>query len=53
ELYAAQAYITKAPESCASIRGLDISKSLSLIIIIIGIIFTTLGSSWIKEILTL
>ena len=45
EIYAAGAYLSKDPILAGSIRGQDVGKLLALVMMIVGIILTALGSS--------
>jgi hypothetical protein len=51
EIYAADAYLSKNPISLGSLRGVDIGKSIALILIIIGSILATLDINFLKELL--
>jgi hypothetical protein len=45
EIYAAGAYLSKDPVLSGSIRGQDIGKLIALVLMIVGVILTALGSS--------
>lgn len=51
EIYAAGAYLSKDPVSSGSIMGQDYGKILALVLIVLGVLATTLGSSFIVDLL--
>ena len=46
ELYAASAYLSREPQQLGTLKAQDWGKVLSVILIIIGVIFSTIGWSW-------
>jgi len=51
EIYAASAYLSKDPILAGSLRGQDVAKLLALVLMIIGVILTALGSSVLSNLL--
>jgi hypothetical protein len=46
ELYAASAYLSREPQQLGTLKAQDWGKVLSVILIITGVIFSTIGWSW-------
>ncbi|MCK4595754.1 hypothetical protein KAT73_03150 [candidate division WOR-3 bacterium] len=53
ELYAASAYLSDEPIIKGSVVGQDIGKIVVFILLVIGIIFATIGSGWFVKLLSL
>jgi hypothetical protein len=46
ELYAASAYLSREPQQLGTLKAQDWGKVLAVVLIIIGVIFSTIGWSW-------
>jgi hypothetical protein len=53
EIYPVSAYISKDPKIKATIAGQDTFKWVSIILMILGVILTTLGNDWLSGLLSL
>lgn len=51
EIYAAGAYLSKDPVQSGTIRGQDYGKAAALVLIILGVLLTAVGSSFIVDLL--
>ena len=46
ELFAASAYLSGEPKQLGSLKGQDVGKGIAMIVILIGVISTTIGNAW-------
>jgi hypothetical protein len=53
ELFAASAYLSKAPDQLGSLKGQDFGKLIIVLLIIAGVILEMAGNPWLKNLLTL
>jgi hypothetical protein len=51
-LYAASAYLSREPMLLASLKGLDLSKIIIMVIILVGSLLATLNIDWLTNLLT-
>lgn len=51
EIYAASAYLNPEPTTTSGLIVQDWGKMAGMALIIIGVIFTTLGSDWFRELM--
>ncbi|MFB3844246.1 MAG: DUF6754 domain-containing protein [Candidatus Cloacimonadaceae bacterium] len=53
ELFAASAYLSKAPDQLGSLKGQDLGKLVIVVFIILGVVLEIAGIPWLKTLLTL
>ncbi len=46
ELFAASAYLSEEPRQMGSLKGQDVGKAIAMIVILVGVIATTIASAW-------
>jgi Domain of unknown function (DUF6754) len=46
ELFAASAYLSGEPRQLGSLKGADVGKGIAMIVILMGVIATTIASAW-------
>ncbi len=46
ELFAASAYLSEEPRQLGSLKGADVGKAIAMIVILVGVIATTIASAW-------
>jgi uncharacterized protein DUF6754 len=46
ELFAASAYLSGEPKQLGSLKGQDIGKAIAMIVILLGVVATTIGYAW-------
>lgn len=51
ELFAASAYLSGEPKQLGSLKGQDVGKVIALVVILVGVIATTIGSAWDVEVM--
>jgi hypothetical protein len=49
ELFAASAYLSGEPRQLGSLKGADVGKAIAMIVILVGVIATTIASAWNSE----
>jgi len=51
ELFAASAYLSGEPKALGSLKGQDVGKAIAMVVIVVGVIATTIGQAWNVEIM--
>ena len=49
ELFAASAYLSGEPRQLGSLKGADVGKAIAMVVILVGVIATTIASAWNSE----
>jgi hypothetical protein len=49
ELFAASAYLSEEPRQLGSLKGADVGKVIAMVVILVGVIATTIASAWHSE----
>ena len=52
ELYAASAYLSRDPKLLGSLKGQDLGKGIFILVLLLGTLMSTAGSSWFTQIFT-
>jgi hypothetical protein len=52
ELYAASAYLSRDPKLLGSLKGQDLGKGIFILVLLLGTLMSTAGSSWLTQIFT-